>query len=136
MQKNFSIDAMGAEVILGDRRIDIHNRYRTVSVGTDTDGDAITLVFERNGQFQGPNGSPETVTLRGSGGLKVAFNNLADQPVPLDGVEIAYFDAECPWGHFLDEDLAVSQGFEGLHVSFSGGLELRIRCAFAELTTA
>jgi hypothetical protein len=137
MQKNFSSGAMGAELILDDRAIDLHNLYSPTIIGTDIAGDTITLIFERDHGWEGPPGLPETVTLKCSGDLKVAFNNLADVPAALreEAIEIAYYDADCPWDHFLDEDLAATQGFEGLHVSFSGGLVLRIRCAVAEATT-
>ena len=56
-------------------------------------------------------------------------------PVPLRGdtVEVAYFDDECDWDSILDEELADRQGFEGLHISFSGGFVLRIRADAAEV---
>ena len=138
MQKNFSLGAMGAEVILGDSRIDVHNLYNATAISTDLAGDAITVVFKRDQQWQGRQGLPDQVTLRCSGDLKIAFNDLIDAPVPLrqDAVEIAYYDSDCPWGHFLDEQLAETQGFEGLQIIFSGGLVLRIRCALAEVTTS
>ena len=138
MQKNFSIGAMGAEVILAERRIDLHNLYSTTSISTDMAGDTITLVFERDHQWEGPPGLPEKVTLRGAGDLKVAFNDLAAKAVFIreDAVQVSYYDADCPWDHFLDEDLATAQGFDGLHISFSGGLVLRIRCTTAEVTTS
>lgn len=138
LQKNFSIGASGAEVILGDRAIDLHNLYSTTSISTDMAGDTITLVFERDRRWEGRPGLPEKVMLRGVGDLKIAFNDLADRAVLVreDAVEVAYYDADCPWDQFLDEGLAAAQGFEGLHVSFSGGLVLRIRCTTAEVTTS
>ncbi|MDO9488103.1 MAG: hypothetical protein Q7J32_06985 [Sphingomonadaceae bacterium] len=138
MQKNFSIGAMGAEVIVGERAIDLHNLYSTTRISTDMAGEMITLVFERDHRWEGPSGLPEKVTLKGFGSLKIAFNDLAGQAVlvPEDAVEVAYYDADCPWDHFLDEHLAATQGFEGLHISFSGGLVLRIHCNTAEVTTS
>jgi hypothetical protein len=137
MQKNFSMGAMGAEVILGDSRIDVHNLYHATAISTDLAGDTITFLFGRDHQLDGPPGLPEQVTLKCTGDLKIAFNDLIDAPVPLrqDAVEIAYYDSNCPWGHFLDEQLAETQGFDGLQVSFTGGLMLRIQCAVAEVTT-
>ncbi len=138
MQKNFAIGGMGAELVVADRAIDVHNLYRTTSISMDLAGDTVSLIFERDHQWEGPPGLPEQVTLRCSGDLKISFNDLVQMGVPLpeDAVEVAYYDASCPWDHFLDEDLAATQGFEGLQVSFSGGLVLRIRCATAEATAA
>jgi hypothetical protein len=98
----------------------------------------MTLAFDRDHRWKGPEGLPERVLLMCSGGLKIAFNNLADTAVPLreDAVEIAYIDGNCGWEGFLDEGLAAAQGFDGLHVSFAGGFVLRIRCATAEVTTS
>ncbi len=136
VQKNFTIHAF-AEVIVGDRPIDLHNLYEATSIGTDPPGRAITLKFHRDHRWPGPEGLPETVTLTCSGNLRIAFNDLVEAPVPLrnDAIEIAYYDADCPWDRFLDEGLAASQGFEGLHISFSGGLVLRIRSDIAEIVT-
>jgi len=138
MQKNFSIGAMGAEVIVGASPIDLHNLYSTSDISTDLAGDTITLAFDRDHRWKGPDALPERVLLKCSGNLRIAFNNLAGTAVPVgeDAVEIAYYDAGCGWEHFLDEDLATSQGFEGLHISFSGGLVLRITCASAEITAS
>ena len=137
MEKNFLIGSVGAELVLGGRPIDLHNLYSIKSIGTDATGAAMTLVFQRDHQWEGPEGLPELVRLSCSGDLKIAFNDIVDPPVPLreDAVGIAYYDADCEWDAFLDEDLAAAQGFEGLQISFSGGLVLRIRCAVAEVTT-
>ena len=134
MLKNFTIYAF-AEVIVADRAIDLHNLYDVASISTDLAGDAVTLRFQRNHQWQGPDGLPEAVILTCSGNLKIAFKNLVDAPVPLreDAVELAYYDDHCEWNAFLDEDLATKHGFEGLHISFSGGLVLRIRADIAEV---
>lgn len=136
MLKNFSIHDF-AEVIVDNRAIDLHNLYGVASISTDLAGDAITLRFQRDHQWSGPEGLPEAVILTCSGDIKIAFNDLVDTPVPLrhDAVEVAYYDAHCGWDAFLDEDLAAKHGFEGLHVSFSGGLVLRIRADVAQVTT-
>lgn len=138
MQKNFSIRSCGAEVVVGERAIDLHNLYSTTSISTDLDGAAVTVKFQRDHKWQGPDGLPERVTLTCSGDLKMAFNDLLDTPVPLgqDALEITYYNTDCAWGDYLDEDLAAVQGFEGLQISFSGGLVLRIRSAVAEITIA
>lgn len=137
VQKNFTIYAF-AEIIVGGRTIDLHNLYGARSISTDRSGQAITLNFQRDHQWAGPDGLPEEVTLTCSGNLKIAFNELVDAPVPLhdDAVEIAYYDAHCEWDEFLDEDQAVAQGFDGLHVSFSGGMVVRVRSDIAEVVTA
>ena len=133
--ENFVIHAF-AEVIVADRAIDLHNLYGVANITTDQAGDRLTLRFNRDHRWPGPDGLPEAVTLTCSGNLKLAFNDLVDAPVPLreDAVELAYFDEHCEWDSFLDEDLAAIQGFEGLQVSFSGGLVLRIRADVAEVT--
>lgn len=134
VQKNFTIpDFSGVNV--GGKAIDLHNLYGVVSIGTDPSGNAITLAFRRDHQWPGPEGLPEKVTLTCSGNLQLAFNDLVDAPVPLreDAVEIAYYDEQCEWDAILDEQLAAAQGFVGLHVSFSGGLVLRVRSDVADL---
>lgn len=134
MLKNFTIHAF-AEVIIVDTTIDLHNLYGVASIRTDLAGDVVTLTFQRDHQWSGPDTLPEAVTLTCSGNLKMAFNDLADAPVRLrdDAVEVAYYDADCEWDTFLDEELAATQGFEGLQFSFAGGLVLRIRADLAEM---
>lgn len=134
MLKNFTIHAF-AEVIVADRAIDLHNLYGVASISTDVAGDAVTLRFQRDHQWSGPEALPETVILTCSGNVKIDFNDLVDAPVPLrdDAVEVAYYDEHCEWDTFLDEELATNQGFEGLHIGFSGGLVLRIRADVAEV---
>jgi hypothetical protein len=135
MQKNFTTPDLAA-VVVADKHIDLHNLYGVVSIGTDVSGNAITLTFQRDHQWPGPEGLPEKVALICSGNLQIVFNNLVDTPVPLreDAVEIAYYDEQCEWDAILDERLATAQGFAGLHVSFSGGLVLRIRADVAEVS--
>jgi hypothetical protein len=134
MLKNFTLHAFG-EVIVADRAIDLHNLYGAASISTDLSGDAVTLRFQRDHQRPGPDGLPEAVIFTCSGNLNLAFSDLLDAPVPLrdDVVELAYYNEHCDWDAFLDEDLAATQGFEGLHLSFSGGLVLRIRADVAEV---
>ena len=135
MLKNFTIGGGFAEVIVANRAIDLHNVYQVTSISTDITGSALTLFFRRNPQSLGREGLPEAVTLICSGNLKIAFNDLVDAPVPLreDAVEVAYYDEHCPWDAFLDEELAADHGFEGLHISFSGGLVLRVRSDVADV---
>ena len=137
MRKNFSIHAF-AEVIVAQKVIDLHNLYSVGSISTDRSGDTLTVTFQRDDEWPGPEGLPDEVTLTCSGNLKITFNNLVDAPVPLrdDAVEVAYYDEDCEWDSFLDESLAAFQGFEGLHLSFSGGLVLRIRADVAEMATS
>jgi hypothetical protein len=134
MLKNFTIYAY-AEVIVADRAIDLHNLYGVASISTDLAGDAVTLRFQRDHQWSGPDPLPEAVILTCSGNLKIAFNDLvhASVPLPDDAVEVAYYDQHCEWDSFLDEELAATQGFEGLHISFSGGFVLRISADIAEI---
>ena len=134
MRKNFSIHGF-AEVMVARTAIDLHNLYSVSSITTDRAGDTLTVTFQRDNQLSGPEGLPTVVTLTCSGNLRVAFNDLVDTPVPLrdDAVELAYYDEDCEWDSFLDESLAAFQGFEGLQLSFSGGLVLRIRSDVAEM---
>lgn len=136
MQKNFLIGSMGAEMVVERRTIDLHNLYSTKSIGADPTGFSFKMEFQRDHRWEGPEGLPEVVTLSCSKKLSIAFNDPAQPPGPFseEAVEIAYFDADCEWDAFLDEGLPASQGFAGLHVSFSGGLVLRIRCKVAEAT--
>ncbi len=137
MQKNFSISNGFAEVIFAHQKIDLHNLYKISSIGTDTTGEIFTLVFDRNKKYRPYGLLPERLTLTCSGDLKMGFNELSHLPVQPrdDSVELAYYDRHCGWDQFLDEELATTQGFEGLHISFSGGLVLRISCGVAEIGT-
>lgn len=58
MLKNFSIHDF-AEVIVDNRAIDLHNLYGVASISTDLAGDAITLRFQRDHQWSGPEGCPK-----------------------------------------------------------------------------
>ncbi len=135
VRKNFTIRA-GAEVIVGEQAADLHNLYRTDRIGTDITGQKVTLRFSRDHTWSGQAELPETVTFTFSGNVELAFNDLLDAPVPLrdDAVDIGYYDKHCDWGMWLDEDLAVAQGYRGLQVGFSGGLVLRIRADLAEVS--
>lgn len=135
MLKNFTMHGF-AELIVAGRTIDLHNLYCVAGITTDLAGGKLTVRFHRDHRWAGPDGVPDAVTLTCSGNLRLAFNDLVDAPVPLreDAVELAYYDEHCDWDFFLDEDLAAKQGFEGLHLSFSGGLVLRIRAEIAEVT--
>jgi len=136
MQKNFALASGGAEIVVEGRTVDLHNLYDARRIATDRAGAIATLVFERGHRWTGSDRLPERVTLTCSGNLHIAFNDLCDAPVPLnkDAVELQYDDADCDWDEFLDERLAASQGFAGLHLSFSAGFVLRIRCDLAEIT--
>jgi hypothetical protein len=144
MQKNFSMRGI-AELVVGGKPIDLHNLYRATSISTDVAGSAITLVFQRDHEWQGPEDLPERVTLTCSGNVKLAFNDLALLTAPLSNcaVEVAYFDGDCGWDEFLDEGLATRQGLEGLHFNFEGpdfslddNFVLRIMCDIAEAATS
>lgn len=134
MHKNFSIHNF-AEVIVDRKVVDLHNLYSVGSISTDRAGETLTVTFRRRSGWPGPEGLPAQVTLSCSGNLKIAFNNLVDSPVLLrdDAVEVAYYDDHCDWDSFLDESLAAVQGFQGLHLSFSGGLVLRVRSDVADM---
>ncbi|WP_447723967.1 hypothetical protein [Sphingomonas koreensis] len=136
MQRNFVLGAGGAEIVTGGRAIDVHNLYNVAILGTDPLGATMTIVFQRDHQWPGPEDLPERLTLTCSGNLKVAFNDLLDLPVPLgsDAVELAYYADHCDWDAQLDESLAAAHGFEGLELRFSGGLALRVRSDRAEVT--
>ncbi|MBA2466307.1 MAG: hypothetical protein H0V46_01715 [Sphingomonas sp.] len=134
MRKNFSIHGF-AEVIVAGKAIDVHNLYGVGTISTDRAGDTLTVRFQRDNKWPGPEGLPDEVTLTCSGNLKITFNNLVTHPGDLraDAVEVAYYDEDCEWDFFLDESLAESQGFDGLHLSFSSGLVLRIRSNVAQM---
>ncbi len=135
MEKNFELHGQN-ELILDDRRIDIHNLYAPSELGTDSSGDILSLSFRRDHRVEAASPHPETVILTCSGDVKIAFNDLALTPGALrnEAVEFGYLDADCGWDEFLDEALAAAQGYEGLHIAFSGGLVLRIRAGIAMLS--
>lgn len=62
--------------------------------------------------------------------MRVAFNDLnaIAAPLNLEGIEIAYFDQDCDWDSFLDEQMTSRQKPQGLNVSFTNGLVVRIFC--------
>jgi hypothetical protein len=129
MKRNFEFDGFSV-VRWDDRLIDLHNAYDLEGFGTDLDGSEVQLKFQRNGYVIEPDKLPLEVTLTCSGNVKVAFNDLAAIAAPLneEGIEIAYFDADCDWRSFLDEEIAQRQLPQGLHVSFVNGLALRAFC--------
>jgi hypothetical protein len=110
--------------------IDLHNAYDLEVFGTDLSGSAVELRFKRNDYAINPNSLPSMVTLSCGGNLRLAFNDLCAIATRIDdeGVEIAYFDEECDWLSFLDEQMAQRQEPEGLHLSFINGFAVRIFC--------
>ncbi len=129
MQRNFHFD--GVSVIRwNDTFIDLHNSYDLESFGTDLNGREVSLSFGRNKYAIDPEKLPTKVTLRCTGNVKLAFNDLGAIAAPLDdeGIEIAYFVEGCDWPSFLNEDMAGRQEPQGLHVSFINGLVVRIFC--------
>jgi hypothetical protein len=49
-------------------------------------------------------------------------------PLDKEVIEIAYFDEECDWLSFTDEEIARRHEPQGLHVSFINGFAIRIFC--------
>jgi len=135
MKRNFEFHGFSV-VRWGDRVIDLHNDYDLESFGTDLNGSEVRLTFQRNGCAIKPDKLPLKVALACSGNLRVAFNNLGIIAAPLgdEGIEIAYFDEDCDWRSFLDEEIAKRQEPQGLHVSFDNGFALRVFCDEAALT--
>ncbi|HYD12499.1 MAG TPA: hypothetical protein VEC11_06605 [Allosphingosinicella sp.] len=136
MQRNFSLESGFSAVRLGSLLIDLHNLYTVAEISTDPRGETLVVRFDRDHGYEGPVDQPEHVTLRCTGDLRLAVSNVAallDAPDELDFL-IAYFDDDCGWGEFLDEDLAARQGFDGLHLGFGEDRVLRIRCADADIT--
>lgn len=129
LRRNFEFDGISV-VRWGDRYIDLHNDYDLDSFGTDLAGSEVRLSFTRNEHAIDPDKLPSKVSLACTGNVNVAFNNLDEIAAPLndEGIEIAYFDEGCDWASFLDEDIARSQGPQGLHISFINGLVVRIFC--------
>jgi hypothetical protein len=134
LKRNFQFDGFSV-VRWGDIFIDLHNAYNLECFGTDLIGGEVNLIFAQNEYAIDPDKLPSKVKLSCTGNVRVAFNNLCEIAAPLDdeGSEIAYFDAECDWSSFLDEDIARSQEPLGLHVSFINGLAVRIFCDEAML---
>jgi hypothetical protein len=129
MNRNFKFSDTSV-IRLGDKFIDLHNAYDLDLLGTDVDANAATLSFSRNQWAINPEALPPKVVLRCSGNVKVAFNNLNLIVAPLndEGIEIAYFDANCDWDSYIDETIAIQQEPIGLHVNFMNDLIVRIYC--------
>ena len=129
MKRNFEFDHTTI-VRWGDKYIDLHNAYVLDHFGTDMSGSEVTLAFSRNGYAINSNQVPSSVELICTGNVRVAFNNLSEIAAPLDreGIEIAYFNEDCDWRSFLDEELARRREPQGLHVSFINGFAVRIFC--------
>jgi hypothetical protein len=128
VRRNFQFDGTSV-VIWHDKSIDLHNAYDLEAFGTDPGGSEVSLRFRRNAHAIVPDNLPSKVTLTCSGGVRVAFNDLCGIAAPVDdeGIEIAYFDEECDWLSFLDEEI-VQAAPAGLHISFINGLTVRIFC--------
>jgi len=129
LRRNFEFDGFSV-VRWGDRHIDLHNAYDLETFGTDLTGSAVYLTFTLNEHAIEPDKLPPKVSLTCSGNMRLAFNDLGKIAAPLDdeGIEIAYFDEGCGWHSFLSEDMAQSQKPQGLHVTFTNGLAVRIFC--------
>lgn len=119
----------------GDRLIDVHNSYDLECFGTDISGDTLSLSFSRSRYALDQESLPRNVTLRCTGNLKLALNNLNLIAAPLDfeGIEIAYFDRDCGWDSCIDENMAATQEPLGLHIGFINGLVVRVYCELATL---
>lgn len=136
MRRNFEFDGFSV-IMWGDRFIDLHNAYDLRAFGTDLAGSAVELRFTRNEYAIAPDTLPSEVTLACTGNVRLAFNDLTAIAASLEheGIEIAYFNGACDWLSFLDEEMALSQKPEGLHIRFINGLAVRIFCDEATLTT-
>lgn len=99
-------------------------------------GSQVDLRFQRNGYAVEPEKLPSKVTLTCTGNVRVAFNDLGAIAAPLndEGIEIAYFNEDCDWRSFLDEEIAGRNEPQGLHVNFVNGLTVRIFCDEATFT--
>ena len=117
-------------ISFGDRGIDLHNDYDLKSFGTDLEGGEVELNFSRNDHAFHPDGLPEAVSVRCTGNVRIAFNNLNEIAAPLndEGLNVAYFDDGCDWASFTTEDIAARQEPLGLHISFINGLAIRVFC--------
>ncbi len=129
MKRNFELDDFTV-LRWDDKLVDLHNAYDLGQFGTNISGNEIKLIFCRNEYALDPSGLPLSVTLTCSGNVRIAFNNLGTITAPLDkeGIEIAYFDPDCDWRTFLDEETARRYEPAGLHISFVNGLIIRIFC--------
>jgi hypothetical protein len=129
VKRNFEFDGLSV-IRWQDRLVDLHNAYDLVAFGTNLDGSEATLDFVRNRHAIAPERLPSKVTLRCTGNVRIAFNDLGAiaAPVEQEGLEIAYFDQGCDWTSFLDEALAGRQEPLGLHLAFTNGFATRIFC--------
>lgn len=129
MRRNFQFDHFTV-VRWRDKLIDLHNAYDLATFGTDLSGGEVVLDFRRNEHALRPDELPVRVSLTCTGNVKVAFNDLTSIAAPLDkeGIELAYFDADCDWLSFLDEDLIRTHEPLGLHLMFSNRFTIRIFC--------
>lgn len=139
MQRNFEFDRQsgGFSVIqFGDRVIDLHNAYDLERFGTAPDGSEVELCFVRNEYAIDPETLPAKAMLRCGGNVRLAFNDLRLLAAPSseEGIEIAYFDMACDWSSFTTEDMANRQHPDGMHVSFTNGLVVRVYCETVTLT--
>ncbi len=140
MRRNFCFDGLSggfSAIAFGDRVIDLHNAYDLERFGTDQSGSEVELSFSRNERAIDPENLPAAVTIRCTGNVRIAFNDLNEMAAPLndEGIVIAYFDDSCDWPSFTTEEIAARQEPLGLHVSFINGLAVRVFCDQAALTT-
>jgi len=129
VKRNFEFEFLSV-VRWGEALIDLHNAYDLEAFGTDLVGGQVDLRFQRNEHAFEPDSLPQSVTLSCTGNLRVAFNNLGAIAAPLndEGIEVAYFNEDCDWQSFLDEETARRNEPQGLHVSFINGFTIRIFC--------
>ncbi|HEX4738864.1 MAG TPA: hypothetical protein VH331_15015 [Allosphingosinicella sp.] len=132
MKRNFQFDGFSV-IRWGGRFIDLHNAYDLEALGTDLNGTEVTLRFSRNRYAIEPDSLSAKVSLRCTGNVKTAFNNLNEIAAPPrdEGIEIAYFDEGCDWVSFTDEQIAARNEPQGLHISFINGFILRVYCDLA-----
>jgi hypothetical protein len=130
VKRNFELEPSFCGVRWNGQVVDLHNAYNLVGFGTDLIGSEVKLSFARNEYAIDPDHLPAKATLSCTGNVKIAFNDLGAIAAPLDdeGIEIAYFDEDCDWLSFTDEEIAQQQKPLGLHVSFINGLAIRIFC--------
>jgi len=83
-----------------------------------------------------PEKLPLNVALSCTGNVRVAFNDLGAIAAPIngEGIEIAYFNEDCDWRSFLDEEIAKRQEPQGLQFSFVNGFAVRVFCDEATFT--
>lgn len=137
MKRNFEFDHFSV-VRWGDRFIDLHNVYDLERFGTDLNGSDFQLKFQRNDYATEADKLPLNVVLSCTGNVRVAFNDLVAIAAPLndEGIEIAYFDEECDWLSFLDEEIAQRQEPQGLQFMFCNGFAVRVFCDEATFTVS